>query len=496
MKADFTRSTFDPRKQFTRVLMQQGRVQLDSDWNEQVAILLHYMRTLAADIIGPHAGPEDGYGFEVLVSEDDLPDDLSVAEKERLKERLGKLDPGDFLIGKGRYYIDGILCENGRDDATYRRQPYYPLPEGEDDLPGSPFLVYLDVWEHHVTDIEDFDIREVALGGPDTATRARVVWQVRIDGGPDESDGNGGSDGEYELDRDSIENSWDKWVERWQPANRGMLKAKGREDLDEDSDPCIVSPEARYRGAENQLYRVEIHRSGNAVPPDDESDTRPRRETGDYASGTDANAGVATFKWSRDNGSVTFAIRDLEGSMVTLESLGRDDHLSLKVGDLVEVVDEDYVLQERAEPLLRVEEIDATNMRVTLSNEPYSGVGRDPAKHPLLLRRWDHGASSSRNGVPGSDTLPLREDDWLTLEDGVRIHFQSAPEQEKPNHYRTGDYWLIPARTATGDVEWPGDAGQPEARPPHGIEHHYAPVAVVENGNAEDRRHVFVPIRT
>ena len=58
MKADLTRSTFDQHKQFTRVLMQQGRVQLDSDWNEQTAILLHYMQTLAADIIGPHGGPQ------------------------------------------------------------------------------------------------------------------------------------------------------------------------------------------------------------------------------------------------------------------------------------------------------------------------------------------------------------------------------------------------------------------------------------------------------
>ena len=41
MKGDFTRNTFDPDKHFLRVLMQQGRVQLDSDWNEQAAILLH-----------------------------------------------------------------------------------------------------------------------------------------------------------------------------------------------------------------------------------------------------------------------------------------------------------------------------------------------------------------------------------------------------------------------------------------------------------------------
>ena len=57
MKGDFTRNTFDPAKHFSRVLMQQGRVTLDADQNEQAAIQLHYLRTLARDLIGPYAAP-------------------------------------------------------------------------------------------------------------------------------------------------------------------------------------------------------------------------------------------------------------------------------------------------------------------------------------------------------------------------------------------------------------------------------------------------------
>jgi hypothetical protein len=68
---------------------------------------------------------------------------------------------------------------------------------------------------------------------------------------------------------------------------------------------------------------------------------------------------------------------------------------------------------------------------------------------------------------------------WITLEQGVQIQFQ-------PNGiYRTGDYWLIPARTATGDVEWPrmsktiAGKEQMVSRPmtPRGVIHHYAPLA-------------------
>ena len=68
----------------------------------------------------------------------------------------------------------------------YSAQPYLPQPA---ELKPGPFIVYLDVWERFLTYIEDEDrttaelrqsIREVALGGPDTAARSEVVWQVRL----------------------------------------------------------------------------------------------------------------------------------------------------------------------------------------------------------------------------------------------------------------------------------------------------------------------------
>ena len=51
-----------------------------------------------------------------------------------------------------------------------------------------------------------------------------------------------------------------------------------------------------------------------------------------------------------------------------------------------------------------------------------------------------------------------------------------------PDHdYRTGDYWVIPARVATGSLEWPiDDADQPLPVRPHGVTHHYAPLAIVD----------------
>lgn len=41
MKADLSRATFDQARRYRSVRMQQGRVQLDADFNEQQDILNH-----------------------------------------------------------------------------------------------------------------------------------------------------------------------------------------------------------------------------------------------------------------------------------------------------------------------------------------------------------------------------------------------------------------------------------------------------------------------
>jgi hypothetical protein len=440
MKGDFSRVTFDPRKNFTRVLMQQGRVQLDADWNEQAAILLHYLRTLAADVIGPFGGPKEGLGFEIAKV-----------------EANGKLS--DLTIGPGHYYVDGLLCENpGNAESKpieYSRQRDYAEPAALP--PQLPFLVYLDVWERHITWVQDDAIREVALGRLDTATRAQLVWQVRA---VREAPGVGVV-GET---KDAVMGQWQKWVSFWQPPNRGKLKARARMEGD-DTDPCTASPEARYRGAENQLYRVEIQ-------------------------AYEASAKALTFKWSRENGSVIFPLRSLRGMTAQLGSLGRDEATGLKRGDWVELVDDVIDLRGTPGPLLKVTEIDAARATVTLEKAAGDNVNLPDYDEPdeatrkhAFLRRWDHQESAYKKK---EDARPPKGgvlfvfgeagDGWLSLESGVQIQFQQE------GTYRPGDYWLIPARTATGDVEWPGTVKEPEAVPPHGVEHHFAPLALVTAG--------------
>jgi len=414
MKGDFSRWTFDPSKHYGRVLSLQGRVFLDADSNEAHELQLWHLRKLMQDLIGPHAGP--GTGFEITPVQ------------------------GDFSIAAGSYYVNGILCENDT-LASYLKQPFLPKPEA---LSNGSFIAYLDVWERLVTYIEDEDrspaelgqtIREVALGGPDTAARSQVVWQVRllpfVSASPPTND-----EKSYQAFLKQLKDT------RVVRTSVGKLKARARKPKGADQ-PCPTNPDSRYRGPENQLYRVEVHNKGIFL-----------------ADGS--GAPKATFKWSRENGSVVFPIRSIEGATVTLETLGRDERLGLKPGDLVEVVDDRYVLENRAEPLLTVKSMDPETFVVELGSAPASSVGSDPKDHPIL-RRWEGTAEVSRNPDPATDG-------YLTLEQGVEIYFNEG-------EYRTGDYWIMPARTATGDVEWPGPATDPQLVEPHGIVHGYAPLA-------------------
>lgn len=68
MKGDFTRNTFNPRKHYRGVLMQQGRVQLDADWNENLDILLNRIETETIDVIGYCGVPIHDAGFGVLTT--------------------------------------------------------------------------------------------------------------------------------------------------------------------------------------------------------------------------------------------------------------------------------------------------------------------------------------------------------------------------------------------------------------------------------------------
>ena len=415
MKGDFTRDTFHADSHYSRVLFQQGRVTLDADPNEQTAILLHLLRTMARDLIGPYAAPREEGGFQVLPSA-----------------------THGFLIGRGRYYVDGILVENAA-DVAYAAQPDYPLPPDDPiaaelkTATGEVLWLYLDVWERVVTPIDAPLMREAALAGPETALRAKVVWQVKA-----MRTGHGYAELEAARSSPSCD------------APLALLPGLGKAGLaaridpgDVPEDPCILPPSARYRGPENQLYRVEIHDPGDAK--------------------------TATFKWARDNASHVSAWLGTAGDVLQVA-----DSRGFEAGNWVEQTDDTLELQGRPGTLVRIAKV--TPGGLTL--DPASVAGAQPWTETLVkprLRRWDQvqrGATVLRQGaVPVQETPVSGPAVWLDLESGVQVAFTAG------GTYRSGDYWMIPARVATGGIEWPADPGGAMAAvQPKGVRHHYAPL--------------------
>lgn len=456
MQGDFSRLTFNPEKHYRSVFMQQGRVQLDADWNEQVAIFNYYLETQLKDILGASGAPEATAGFKITTVE--TPDEQTqlLATMPRVDQRQQEQGPhlSPLSISPGHYYVDGILCENEQ-EVLFSSQPYYPharVPALKDVC-----IAYLDVWQRHMTAFEDASLREIALGGVDTTTRVQTVWQVKLLPITHEHS-------HRALSRHA---TYEEVVEL--PEWRELLrrhKKKGRLAARHVPNSSML---------DNQLYRVEIHR---------------------------VYEGKAAFKWSRENGSIVFDVaqflsyekgaHDTAQCSIVVSDLGRD-LTQLRKGDWVEFVSDETALHGYTLPLYQVTNTpDATQREVTLSgqyarileNMAQSGAGK-----PALIRRWDH---SQANGHEGG-TNPVEKDCWVELERGIQVNFSSN------DAYNVGDYWLLPSRTLLNDVEWPTDQNGPIGQLPYGIRHHYCPLALLhlhqQNWTVvKDLRRLFAPL--
>ena len=61
MGSDRARITYDPKQQCRSVVMQQGRVTLEADWNEASQIIGEELRRETLDFVGPCGTPDNGY---------------------------------------------------------------------------------------------------------------------------------------------------------------------------------------------------------------------------------------------------------------------------------------------------------------------------------------------------------------------------------------------------------------------------------------------------
>lgn len=451
MGGDYTRWTFDPARDYAELFKQQGRVDLDADWNELVEIVNRRWRAETIDIIGRAVVPES------------TPNAFQITPT----------GPGQFSIGVGRMYVDGLLAEChgiaqgvppttfdaslgetvGNTPVPFNNQPYYPNPSPLPSGAGVTDLIYLDVWSREITAIQAPHIREKALGGPDTATRMQTVWQVKIL--PNVGQVGCGSD-----------------IPQWDALtapSAGRLTSSTIVPAP-SSDPCILSPTGGYRGLENRLYRVEVH-----------------------VAGTVGGAAPAQFKWSRDNASLVSPVTAISApggptSTLTLKTLGHDQVLRFQANDWVEILDDYSELAGTAGFLTQITAPPIQASRTITVSPAIPALMFDPTKphRHTRVRRWDQTITAGGD-VNANGLIPLTAA-ATDIEDGIQVTFNDNPVGGQLN---VGDYWLFAARTADGSVERLSQA------PPRGILHHYARLGFITwtpaSGTVQDCRTIWPP---
>jgi parallel beta-helix repeat protein len=384
--------THAPGRRYSGVRQQQGRVQLDADWNEESAIRSAETVALAR-----------GVGGRAWLAQE-TPDAFLVG--------LLAGPPVDLSLGEGRLWLEGhgaaILPGEG---VTYRNQPFYPAPPPIN--AGVDRIVYLDHWQREVTWVEAPALLDVALGGLDTTTRVQDVWQVKI------------------LETRGVPAVCGVDLDAAFPPSAGRLSTAANAPPAPD-DPCIVPPLAGYRGIENRHYRLEVHVGGGLG-------------VARFKWSRDAGAIISRVTAVAVAGGQT---------RISVNRIGRDEVLRFRIGDWVTLSDDHRDFHGEAGEMARVVDIDEA-ARVVVVDRALPGGGRrafganagEIAVRNTRLQRWDQRAPVN---VLDADGLMTAAAGPIALEDGIEVDFSVAVPG---GQFRVGDYWLFAARTADASVE-------------------------------------------
>ena len=595
---DFTRSTFDKTKHFTKVNKQQGKVELDADSNEQNDIHSHHERTFLRDIVGRSGTLEQDNGFKISENfsfkwDSDYPDtDEAKVLRIFLRDSFGLLwieenDPeivksgdgnslilstvddshtatitrgavaggnpvlaidskpvyeflqsGDdvwsrgYIIGKGDYYVDGILCEN-ESGVEASRQP---------DILAQQHVRFL-IFEWESAGAEPVKERiagfvsgmfpemvgelfvekssQTLITVTNVSTSATAEIELKINEGkallkfdtfepvPLAAEESGGKTLIYYLlENPSLASphspdiilsyiaylvTWDQHVTHLE-APYIREKALGGVDTatrtrtawqvrllpfnsDNNVNKCSIWDEVNNKLGILDLGRMQARPKPTVEP----TDMCKLYETAGYQGlenhlyRVEVHKGgkfaESTFKWSRDNGVVVSAvtkIHDLENK-IEIQSRGRDDNLDFKQDTWIEITDDVHEQFGLPGTMVKVREVKENIILYDPDKVIGFPITEGNFAHNPKARRWDS------DGV----LKPVNTTDYVELEYGVEIRLGEG-------NYRTGDYWWVVARANSEEsIEWLRIGNKltdaPQALIPAGVAHHYAPLALVEH---------------
>lgn len=436
---DISRFLHQPKKRYSGVRMQQGRVILDSDWNESERLDDEEARKVRLDVLGPKGTADDGFEIGAPVDE---PNYAEVIESPPAQATHYKVP-----WTEGSYYVGGVRFEaHETNEDLLAQQDFDRIDNIVGALPDKPTaarndLVYLEGWEQCVTATEDAELKEAALGGPDTSVRVRRMRRVHVKTGV-ASTSCPTAFGELtaELEGQQSQNATFDAASCELESNSRLTVGFASEPF---MDPCAPAAVAGYAGADNDAIRVQLV-----------SDTQ--------------------LIWGRDNASSMFkASVSSDGTTLTLQTLPRDQASQPLARQAIEILAPGAVLSngERiAELTGEVHEIqqsyDPDDQTVTLatpvSADLLAWLNAQGGPGFVYARLWTGGpAATFTPGVPM--TLP-----------GTNLTAQiDTPGLE-------GDFWVIAARPNAPEELVPWSLETIGGEPPMGPRRFYAPLAIVE----------------
>ncbi|MGA3398930.1 MAG: DUF6519 domain-containing protein [Acetobacteraceae bacterium] len=282
MAADLARITFDPTRQYRSVITQQGRVTLEADSNEAAVIASEALRLETIDVIGPAGTPDDGY----KVGSGTGPGGVSIG-------------PGTFYLGGWRLALDAAI--------DLAKQPDWLDAPAATATTGN-LAVALLLTEQSVCAVEDQALREVALGGPDSAARMRLMQQfLRLSVTGDTCAAAATSVASL-LSAEGITVD----PATLQLASAARLLA-GFVPGPPNTDACAPTAAGGYLGADNQLVRVTV-------------------------TAYNATAKTGTLLWGWNNASLLYRASVTNPQTLTLTGTPVDEEHAPQLGQAVEIL--------------------------------------------------------------------------------------------------------------------------------------------------------------
>jgi hypothetical protein len=448
---DLSRNATDLRKRYEGVRMQQGRVLTDDDFNDAANLASEEMRRTRLDAIGAFGSSDAGF----LVKDLQLASDLGIGAPGR----------PSFRLSAGTIYLGGLRVVMPADEWFHLQKDWLNFdaalhwPEGPADGETRIDLVWMEVWQQPVTAVEDGELFETALGGPDTSVRWRTLRRVNVMPGVGTSD----CPEAWEAAQESFA-GLGAIAPDMELATQAKLQVTFTAPIT-PADLCSPPTPGGYLGAENQAIRVQLV-----------SDTE--------------------YTWGYNNAAPLYRVqiesRDGDRVVVRMLNLPRDAvHWPLQ-GQVAEILPWSAALDNGE----TVAELSGHFSKVAVSYNPDEetfelevevppGFGEQwkvrsdqdgffdgtPADEYFFLRMWNRG-----DDLESPALIPIDEGDLGNT--GLHVEFVDGP-------LRANDFWIIAARPSTPDVITPWLLEAAGGAPIHGVRRYRAPLGLIEWRNED-----------